>query len=159
MRRSVTINKSGASERWDNEALQSLDMLVAGAVEGPPLATPPASPATGSCYIVAEGATDAWAGMSQSVAAWTSGGWRFIAPADGMILYDRSSETWTTFRSGAWESGMVRGSALLIGGQQVVGARAAAIQSPAGGATIDSESRTAIDAILGALRQHGLIDT
>ena len=83
----------------------------------------------------------------------------FACSADGMILYDRSSETWTTFRSGAWESGMVRGSALLIGGQQVVGARAAAIQSPAGGATIDSESRTAIDAILGALRQHGLIDT
>lgn len=121
--------------------------------------TPPPAPAIGSCYIVGEGATDAWAGMSQSVAAWTSGGWRFVAAAEGMMLYDRSTGTWMTFRSGAWERGMVRASALIIGDQQVVGARAAAIESPAGGATVDSESRTAIDAILDALRQHGLIET
>jgi hypothetical protein len=97
--------------------------------------------------------------MSQSVAAWTGGGWRFISPTEGMCLYERTSGNWMAFRSGAWESGIVRGSALVIGGQQVVGSRAPAIESPGGGATIDAESRTAIDAILGALRQHGLIDT
>jgi hypothetical protein len=142
-----------------NEALQTLDALVAGAVEEPPRASPPAAPAIGACYIIADGATDAWAGMSQSVAAWTSGGWRFMPAMEGMSLYERTSGTWMAFRNGAWESGIVRGSALFIGGQQVVGSRAAAIESPAGGATIDAEGRTAIDAILGALRQHGLIDT
>jgi hypothetical protein len=53
------------SERWvlsvgqaqkeftHNESLQTLDILVAGAVEEPPLSTPPTSPSVGACYIVA----------------------------------------------------------------------------------------------------------
>jgi hypothetical protein len=52
----------------------------------------------------------------------------------------------------------IRGDAVMIGDQQVVGSRAAAIASPAGGATVDSEARVAVDAILGALREHGLIE-
>jgi hypothetical protein len=39
----------------------------------------------------------------------------------------------------------------------VVGASAAAIASPSSGSVVDAEARGAIDAILGALRQHGLI--
>ena len=152
-------SRLGASERWDNEALQTLDALVAGAIEEPASANPPTAPAVGACYVVADGATDAWAGFAQSVAAWTSGGWRFISPAEGMSLYERTTGTWTVFRNGAWEAGLVRGSALVIGDEQVVGPRAAAIASPAGGATVDLESRASIDAILEALRQHGLIET
>ena len=142
-----------------NESLQTLDIVVAGAVEQPPLATPPASPAVGACYIVDAGPTDAWTGKSQCLAAWTSGGWRFLAPVEGMLLYERTTGTWAAFRNGGWELGIVRADALLVGGQQVVGQRAAAIQSPAGGTLVDSEGRAAIDAILGALRQHGLIET
>ena len=141
-----------------NEALQTLDLLVAGAVEEPPRTAPPTSPAVGACYIVADGATDAWAGKSQCVAGWTSGGWRTINPVDGMSLFVRSTETWALFRAGAWELGRVRGDAVMIGGEQVVGSRAAAIDSPTGGATVDSEARLAINAILGALREHGLIE-
>lgn len=144
---------------WDNESLQILDVLVSGAVEEAPIATPPATPTVGACYIVAAGATDAWAGMDQSIAAWTSGGWQFIAPVEGMSLYERTSGTWAAFRNEAWEIGIVCGAALLIGGQQVVGPRAGAIESPAGGTVIDQEGRTAINAILDRLRQHGLIDT
>ena len=142
-----------------NESLQTLDILVAGAVEQPPLATPPASPAPGACYIVDAGATDAWAGKSQCLAGWTSGGWRFLAPVEGMLLYERTSATWAAFRNGGWELGIVRGAAVVIGGEQVVGPRAAAIQSPTGGTVVDPEARTAVDAILEALRQHGLIAT
>ena len=134
-------------------------MLVAGAVEQPPLATPPASPALGACYIVDAGATDAWAGQSHCVAGWTVGGWRFVSPVEGMLLYERTTGTWAAFRNGAWELGMVRGAALVIDGQQVVGARGAAIQSATGGTVVDTEGRAAIDAILGALRQHGLIES
>lgn len=130
---------------------------MAGAVEGAPLAAPPASPALGSCYIVALDATDSWAGKSQCVAAWTSGGWRFISPVEGMTLYERSSGTWMVFRNGAWETGMLRGEMLLIGGQQVVGARAAAIPGPSGGSVVDAEARASLDAVLDALREHGLI--
>lgn len=140
-----------------NESLQTLDVLVAGSVEQPPLATPPASPVLGACYLVAPEAADAWTGKSQCVAAWTSGGWRFVEPVEGMLLYERTSGTWAAFRSGGWELGMARAAALLIDGVQVVGPRVAAIASPAGGAVIDGEARAAINAILGALSQHGLI--
>jgi hypothetical protein len=140
-----------------NEALQALDILVAGTVEGPPLATPPASPQLGSAYIVGASATDAWAGKDHVIAAWTTGGWRFIPPVEGLALTERTTGTLAAYRSGAWEIGLLRAELVMIEGQQVVGPRAAAIESPAGGATIDVEGRAAIDAILGALRQHGLI--
>jgi hypothetical protein len=113
----------------------------------------------GDCYIVAPEATDAWAGKSQFVAAWTSGGWRFVPPVEGMLLYERTSGTWAVFRNAAWELGSVRGVALVIEGQQVVGPRAAAIPSPSGGTVVDVEGRAAVAAILDALRQHGLIDS
>lgn len=50
------------------------------------------------------------------------------------------------------------GSALLLEGLQVVGARRSAIPWPAGGATVDSEARTALEEVLNALREHGLIE-
>ena len=140
-----------------NEALQTLDALVAGAVEGAPAVTPPEAPVLGSSYLVAEGSTDAWAGKSHCVATWTSGGWRFVTPTEGMLMYERSSGTFAVFRSAGWEVGVLRGSALFVEGQQVVGPRAAAIPSPSGGTAVDSEARATIGDILNTLRQHGLI--
>lgn len=142
-----------------NESLQTLDTLVGGAIEEPPRAAPPSAPSLGACYIVANGATDAWAGKADCIATWTSGGWRFIFPRDGMILFERTSGVWAVFRNGAWELGILSGTSLEIGGQQVVSSRAAAIASPAGGAVVDAEARQAVAGILGALRQHGLIET
>jgi hypothetical protein len=46
--------------------------------------------------------------------------------------------------------------ALFNGGIQVVGSRQAAIASPAAGTTIDTQARTAIDALRAALIAHGL---
>ena len=140
-----------------NEALQALDCLVAGAVEEPSTVTPPAAPVLGACYIVDQSPTGAWTGMSHCVAGWTSGGWRFIQPIDGMTFYVRSTSTWTVFRSGAWEVGIVRGDALILGGEQVVGPRLAGIPSASGGTTVDAEARAVLDEVLNALRQHGLI--
>ena len=142
-----------------NEALQTLDVLVGGAVEEGPRATPPSSPAMGACYIVATAAAGAWTGKSDCVAAWTTGGWRFIAPVEGMPLYQRDSGTWATFRNGSWELGLLRAASLTVGNQQVVGARQSAIESPTGGSVVDAEARAAIGAILNAVREHGLIDS
>jgi len=127
-------------------------------VEEPPRTTAPAAPAVGCAYIVADGASGAWAGKSQCVAAWTSGGWRFIRPVEGVQLLERSSGNWTVFRNGAWERAILRGDALSIGGQQVVGARVSGIASPTGGTVIDSQARLALNAVLSALRSHGLIE-
>ncbi|MFL6726821.1 MAG: DUF2793 domain-containing protein [Sphingomicrobium sp.] len=141
-----------------NEALQTLDTIVAAAAEEGPRDDPPPSPALSACYIVGTTPTGAWAGKPLSVAAYTSGGWRFVIPVDGMTVFVKSQAVPATYRQGAWEIGVLRGSSVLIGGQQVVGARMSAIPPAAGGTTIDSEARGAIDQILVALRQHGLID-
>ena len=53
----------------------------------------------------------------------------------------------------------LRGSALVLQGDQVVGSRQPAIASPSGGTTTDAEARAAIEQLLSALRQHGLIET
>jgi hypothetical protein len=134
-------------------------VLVAAAVEGPALATPPVSSAVGNCYIVAAGSTGAWAGKAQQLAAYTSGGWRFIAPREGMGAFVKSTGTTAVYRGGAWVIGDLSGAQVMIGGVKVVGSRAASIAAPAGGATVDAEARAAIGLILEAMRGHGLIQT
>jgi hypothetical protein len=146
-------------EFFHNEALQTLDILVAAAIEEPPRAAPPSSPALGVAYIVTASPTGAWAGEAGNVAAYTSGGWRFVAPTEGMSAYVKSTGVWATYRAGAWEFGNVRGSSLVLGGVKVVGAQGSAIADPSGGTTIDSQARTALGQILAALREHGLIAT
>lgn len=144
---------------FHNEALQLLDALVAGAVEEPPRNAPPELPAPGAAYIVGAAPTGAWASQAKAVASFSEGGWRYLAPVDGMTLLVRSTGVHALYRQGAWELGVVRAEILSIGDQQVVGARGVAIAAPAGGTTVDAQARTTIGAILAALRTHGLIAT
>jgi Protein of unknown function (DUF2793) len=140
-----------------NEALQALDVFTAGAVEEGPRQDPPASPAIGSCYVSGDAPTSEWAGKPGYVAAFTSGGWRLYPPIDGAGFYNKADNEWISYRTGAWEQGIVRGSSLVLGGRQVVGTQAAAITDPAAGSVVDAEARSAITQILTAMRQHGLI--
>lgn len=144
-------------EIFVNESLQTLDTVVAGTVEEPPRNDPPGSPTVGESYIVGAAPTGTWTGNPLAVAAYTSAGWRLMSPQEGMVFHVRSNNATAAYRGGGWEIGMLRGSSLLIDGQQVVGSQAAAIASASGGTTVDSEARAAIDQILGAMRQHGLI--
>jgi hypothetical protein len=109
-----------------NEALQTLDISVAPAVEQAPLQDPPASPALGSCYIVGDSPTGAWVAKSQNIAGFTTGGWRFVPPLEGFAVYVKAEAQAACYRAGTWEIGVLRGSSLVIGGDQVVGSRVAA---------------------------------
>jgi Protein of unknown function (DUF2793) len=140
-----------------NEALQALDVFTGGSVEEGPRQDPPASPAVGSCYVIGSAPTGEWAGKAGYVAAFTIGGWRLYPPTDGVSLYNKADSHWISFRAGAWEQGIVRGSSLFLGGQQVVGNQAVAIPDPAAGAVVDAEARSAVTEILQAMRHHGLI--
>lgn len=147
-----------AQKEWyHNEALQRIDFLLCPVVEGAALGAPPASPALGACYLVAGGATGAWAGKDGMMAGYCEGGWRFIAPIEGARVLDRSSGEMVVRRAGAWEAGIVRAQQLQIGGVTLVRERQAAIADPTGGGVIDTECRTAVAAILSMLRTHGLI--
>ena len=133
-----------------------LDVIVAAAVEQPPLATPPTTPAIGDCYIVGASPTGAWSGHAQQVAAFTSGGWRFVAPRDGLNAFVRSSGQVGVYSAGAWVVGTLRGSQVAQrrpGG----GPESGAIANPSGGSTTNTQARSAIGQILTALRGHGLI--
>lgn len=144
-------------EWFHNEALQRIDALLCPVVEGVASATPPSSPAVGSCHLVGAGATGEWAGHDESLACFSEGGWRFVAPVDGMSLVDRASGQLFNRRNGAWEAGIVRAQELRVNGLAVLRNRQPAIGDPSGGTVIDSECRAAVAQILGAMRAHGLI--
>ena len=139
-------------------ALQRIDFLLCPVVEEPPRPAPPASPVIGQAYVVASGATGLWAGHGGEIAGFGEGGWRFVAAIEGMSVIDRSNGEILLRRGGIWEAGVVRAREIRVNAQQVVGARQAAIAAPAGGTTIDAAGRTAIAAILSAMRAHGLIE-
>ena len=140
-----------------NEALALLDIAVGAAVDGLFVETPPGNPYPGACYIVGNAPTGAWAGHARALAGYTAGGWRFVEAKDGMCVLDKASGETVVFRGGAWEKGQVRGAKVLVGGDQVVGPRLAAVPDPSAGTIIDAEARAAIASILARLRAHGLI--
>ena len=152
------LSPGQAQKEWlHNEALQRIDMLLCPAVESATLAAPPSSPAVGSCYLVASGATGAWAGQDGSLAAFTDGGWRFVAPVEGTQVLDRSSGESAMFSNGSWETGIVRAQEVRVNGLTILRERQPAVADPAGGSVVDVQCREAVAAILATLRTHGLI--
>jgi len=145
-------------EVFHNEALALADLLIAGSVEPTPIAAPPASPIIGTLYrVAAAGASGAFVGQEGKLAGWTEGGWRFVAPVEGMRLTERGSGLELAFRDGEWSSGSLRASEVVIGAQRVLGGRQPSVADPAGGDVVDTQGRLAIAQILAALRAHGLI--
>jgi Protein of unknown function (DUF2793) len=120
-----------------NEALLNADILLHPAIEGITAAVPPA-PVSGQCWIVGSGATGVFASQADRIAAWSEGGWRFVAPREGLRAYDLSRAAHRIYASGAWR--------LVI-----------APSAPTGGTVIDSQARIAIAAIIAALREGGNI--
>jgi hypothetical protein len=111
----------------------------------------------GSCWIVPAIASGAWSGRAGAIAGWTSGGWRFVDPSEGMLAWNVAEGVWQQWTGDAWTAGKATANGLWVGGIQVVGTQGAAISAPSGGAIADGEAREAIGAILQALRGHGLI--
>lgn len=148
-----------AKELTHNEALTRLDMLVQPAVMATGVNIPPAAPKAGECWIVGVVPTGAWMGHGGELAGWTDGGWRFATPRKGFAAWCISGGKPIAYRNGVWQEGDVLADRLVIAGKPVVGARAGRIADPADGTVVDGPARQAITAILGALRQHGLIES
>ncbi|MBS0478511.1 MAG: DUF2793 domain-containing protein [Proteobacteria bacterium] len=146
-------------EMFHNEALAALDLIVQPAAEAMGAEAPPTAPESGQSWIVGAAPTGAWTGKAGHLAGWTDGGWRFVAPVEGMAVRVIGAGLTARFAGGGWVLGEEACAHLVIGGDRVVGPRQAAVATPAGGAVIDAESRAALAAILAALRAHGLIAT
>jgi len=74
-----------------NEALDHLDGIVQLSVISSTLTVPPANPTEGDRYIVATGATGAWAGWDGSVAHFSSGAWLRLIPLTGWLAWDQAA--------------------------------------------------------------------
>jgi hypothetical protein len=104
---------------------RAFDALVMASVINKTTTAPPGSPANGDCYLVAAGATGAWAGKADYIARWSTRfptddtntlvpAWDFYAPKVGMLVYnqadstfyDYNGATWTPFVSGGGGSGV-----------------------------------------------------
>jgi hypothetical protein len=145
-------------EVFHNEALVLTDALVQPCVEALGVDTPPPAPTPGQCWIIGDSPIGEWAGAAGSLALWTEGGWRFAAPREGMAAWIAEDGVMARHVAGSWHAGRLSAAQLVIDGEQVVGAREPAIDEPDGGSVIDIEARVVIEAILGVLRAHGLID-
>ncbi|HEV7287544.1 DUF2793 domain-containing protein [Sphingomonas sp.] len=147
-------------EMFHNEAVVRIDALMHPYVLGVGVDSPPATPEPGDAWIVGDAPTGDWAGRDGEIACWTEGGWRFAVPCAGMEVWAESLAQPVRYRvAEGWQIGVIGGSRIEVGGVQVIGARAEAVATPAGGAIVDEQARDAIAAILNALRAHGLIAT
>jgi hypothetical protein len=119
-----------------NEAILLVDFLLQPVIEGT-TSTVPSAPTPGQCWIINSSASGIFAGKANQIAAWGEGGWRYIAPKEGMRVYDRAQTGHRIYRGGAW-----RTPTMPI--------------APTGGTTIDVQARSAIIAIIDAMRDAGI---
>ncbi len=132
----LLIAGQAQKEFFINEALSLLDALHARAVTASQPA-PPASPSEGSCFRVTATATGAWTGQEGGLAVRVAGAWHFIAPSEGLLIYDRAAARFVIYKS-HWEP-------------------AAVVAAPSGGAVIDSEARSTLTALITALITMGVL--
>ena len=86
-----------------NEALAALDLIAQLVVLDRRVNAPPATlPAEGLRYIVPPGATGAWAGKDNQIAAVVDGVWQFIAPHPGWLAYCLAESGLVAFSGTGW---------------------------------------------------------
>lgn len=146
-------------EETHNEALTLIDCMVHASVVASGVDTPPDDATPGASWIVGAAPLGAWHGHAHAVACWTSSGWRFVPPRTGMTVWDEARGRVMRHVAGAWEDGVMRVQRIMVDGVAVLQAQQPAIAAPDGGTTVDASARATIDAILTALRTHGLVAT
>lgn len=131
----LLFSGQASKEFYVNEAHAIADALLHCAVED--LAeTPPASPGDGECWLVGAVPTGAWVGQAGKIACRQLGQWLFLDPRDGLAVVNRATGQILRFRGG-W---IVPSLPSL----------------PSGGATMDSECRSALANLVDALIEAGI---
>jgi hypothetical protein len=139
-----------------NEALIRLDALVATAVVAIADEPPPA-PVFGQCWIVGSAPTGAWTPHPGEIALWQTGGWLFLSPTSGLLAWHLGLQRFIYFDGVGWVTGSWPAAAIEISGKTILSGQFLSVSDPSGGSVVDVEARAAVNAILGVLRDHGLI--
>ncbi len=140
-----------------NEALGGIDALLHLAVETATRTTPPVAAAVGQAWIVAPGASAAWAGLGGQVATFGSAGWRYTTPRDGCIAWLKDVACFAVFGATGWRSDGWPVAGLRIGSRLVLQTAPAAVAAPTGGTVVDIETRAKFSDLLAVLRGNGLV--
>ncbi len=142
-----------------NEAVHRLDRFLHLVVSSRTIAAPPSSPTPDALWIVAAGASDAWEGHDDELAAWTGEHWSFQTPPEGTICWIADETIVAVYGDGAWQADFLPVAGLRVGGVPMLGATPVAVADPAGGGIVDTEARAAIAALLAYLRTQGLVES
>jgi hypothetical protein len=86
--------------------------------------------------------------------AWTDAATPYGTKDSGVV---RGAAGVVKVTNGSTGYGIIDASALRASGTKVVGSQGAAVADAAGGAVVDTEARTALNALLSRIRDHGLI--
>ncbi|MGB3625355.1 MAG: DUF2793 domain-containing protein [Henriciella sp.] len=89
-----------------NEGLRRLDALVQASILSAGLTEPPASPAEGDAYIIADGTPAGdWSGQTPgTLMAFQDGAWEAFAPAEGWRVFDAETSSLLVFEAGSWRT-------------------------------------------------------
>jgi len=131
----LLIAGQAQKEFFVNQALCLLDALHDRTVASS-RSVPPANPTEGTCFRVIAPAGAGWSSRDDHLAVLIGGDWHFIAPRDGMQVFDQEAGNLMVFRNG-WK-------------------HAAAPVAPQGGTVVDTEARTAIAGLIQALLAVGV---
>lgn len=96
---SVIVTLDGS--RYKTDALVMPEAVISATV-----AAPPGAPDFGDAYLVAAGATGAWAGHEDEIAIFTARGWRFRTKQIGALVFVRDEEGfWHVGDDDLWHTG------------------------------------------------------
>jgi hypothetical protein len=96
-----------------NAALTLLDAVVMLSIVDRDLTAPPASPADGSRYLVAMGASGAWSGHDGKIAAFADGAWAFHTPQEGWLAWIADEDAFIVFEGANWTGAATENAARL----------------------------------------------
>ena len=132
----LLIAGQAQKEFFVNQSLAILDTLNARTVIASQ-PSPPSQSGDGECFRVTAPATGAWEGCEGHLAIQIGGDWHFVAPREGMQVFDIEADT-SLFYKADWQA-------------------AVRPTNPADGTTIDTEARAAIEQLINVLHDFGIL--
>lgn len=88
-------------------------------------------------WLISDMPSGIWAQRANQIATLSDNGFRYIAPIEGMTLYNESEKSTMIYKDMAWYFALT-------------------LEKPTGGSIVDAEARESIMAIVDNLRQFGL---
>lgn len=99
------LGESGWNTAMDAN-LKRLGAVVGLSVKSRSLSAPPATPTDGDRYVVAAGATGAWAGRDGEIAVRIGGTWEFHVPRIGWLCYVEDEDLLSAYKATGWSPGI-----------------------------------------------------